>query len=202
MLVPATNANLIKGFCLANYNQEITFLHFADDTLLFFYAEGEQLCNINVILSCFEVVLGLIVNFFRSELIGNRVNGNRLALLADHFGWRACSLPLFYLGLPLCIGVASKSLWSLVLEWLEKKLSLWANYLSLGGRINLIEDVLANLPVYFMSLFNCMRLSSALKNYKGISYVMERRRKRTKLSSAKEKGGLGISPLKEMNLVS
>ena len=41
----------------------------------------------------------------------------------DFVGCIAGSLPSSYLGLPLCIGVASKSLWSPELERLEKKLS-------------------------------------------------------------------------------
>ena len=61
-----------------------------------------------------------------------------------------------YLGLPLCRGQANKMVWNLVLERVERKLSTWkANYLSLGGRITLIMEVMGNLPIYFMSILEC-----------------------------------------------
>lgn len=100
---------------------------------------------------------GLRVNFFKSEMIGVRVNEDRLKMLANLFECKDGSLPSSYLGLPLCCGEASKSLWSTVIEGLEKNLPLWnANYLSFGGRITLIKASLANLPIYFMSLFKCL----------------------------------------------
>ena len=97
----------------------------------------------------------LRVNFFKSEMIGVRVEDTQLAMLADFFGCKVGSLPKSYLGLPLCVGMASKALWSLV-ERMKKRLALWkANYLSLGGRITLIKATLANLPIYFTSMFKC-----------------------------------------------
>lgn len=85
--------------------------------------------------------------------MGIKVPKDRIARLADVLGCKGSSLPS-YLGLPLCIGAVSASLWNTVLERLEKKLSLWeANYLSFGGRITLIKAALANLPIYFMSIF-------------------------------------------------
>ena len=61
-------------------------------------------------------------------------------------GCGAGSLPATYLGLQLCLGVASKVLWSPVVERMERKLALWkAKYLSLGGH-TIIKLDLSNLP--------------------------------------------------------
>eukprot|EP00268_Persea_americana_P046828 TRINITY_DN48445_c0_g1_i1.p1 TRINITY_DN48445_c0_g1~~TRINITY_DN48445_c0_g1_i1.p1 ORF type:complete len:114 (-),score=18.34 TRINITY_DN48445_c0_g1_i1:96-437(-) len=101
--------------------REITQLQFVDDAILFCEAEEEQLRNIKVILLCFEAVSSLRVNFFKSELIGIRVDESHLQNLTDLIGYKAGALPSTYLGLPLCYGAASKSLWMPVLERLEKK---------------------------------------------------------------------------------
>ena len=155
MLQAANNANLIKGFCPANDDQVISHLQFTD-TLLFCDTNEFQLLNVKAILLCLEAVSGLRVNFFKSEMIGVRVEDTHLASLADILGCKVGSLPSSYLGLPLCIEVASKALRSPMIERMEKRLSLWkANYLSLGGRITLIKAALANLPIYFMSMFRC-----------------------------------------------
>lgn len=45
-------------------------LQFADDTSIFGGADSDNFFNVKVILLCFEAVLGLKVNFFKSELIG------------------------------------------------------------------------------------------------------------------------------------
>eukprot|EP00268_Persea_americana_P008169 TRINITY_DN13144_c0_g1_i12.p1 TRINITY_DN13144_c0_g1~~TRINITY_DN13144_c0_g1_i12.p1 ORF type:complete len:489 (+),score=85.97 TRINITY_DN13144_c0_g1_i12:613-2079(+) len=156
MLHAGVNANLFEGFRPANTILEISHLQFADDTLLFCNADEDQLRNVKAILFYFEAVSGLRVNFFKSELIGIKVNEDHLNRLANIFGCKAVTLPSTYLGLPLCGGTSTNSLWSPVLERMEKKLSLWkAKYLSLGGRVTLIKAALTNLPIYFMSLFKC-----------------------------------------------
>ena len=66
------------------------------------------------------------------------------------------SLPTTYLGLPLCSRMANKFLWNPVVERMEKKVTTWkANYLSLGGRMNLIRSALSSLPIYYMSICKC-----------------------------------------------
>lgn len=68
----------------------------------------------------------------------------------------AYSFPTLHLGLLLCLGAASKVVWDPILERKEKKLALWKEkYLSLGSHITLIKSVLSNLPIYFLSVFNC-----------------------------------------------
>lgn len=58
------------------------------------------------------------------------------------------SLLTSYLGLPLCLESSSKALWNLIVERVERRLIGWkARYLSVGGRIILIQAVLSNLSV-------------------------------------------------------
>lgn len=62
------------------------------------------------------------------------------------------------LGLLLCLARTPKSIRNSILERVEKLLSsLKAGYLLVGGRITLINVVLSNLPIYYMSLLRCPR---------------------------------------------
>lgn len=57
--------------------------------------------------------------------------------------------------MPLEGNPRSLSFWDPVMERVHKKLASWKKpYISLGGRITLIEVALANGPVYYMPLFH------------------------------------------------
>lgn len=105
IMYASANANLLKGFFPLNDDQEITDLQFADDRILFYNVEEDQLRNIKAILLCFESASGFIVNFFRSELIGTKVNENHLQVVANLLGAKlehsdlptwVCHLPTLY----------------------------------------------------------------------------------------------------------
>ena len=63
----------------------ISHLQFADDTLIFFEANEVQVKNVKAFLLCFEVVSSWKINFFKSQLIGIRVEDQAISKLADVF---------------------------------------------------------------------------------------------------------------------
>lgn len=65
----------------------------------------DQLRNVKATLLSFEAVLGLKVNFFKSELIGTRAEESVLCKYADILGCRVGDLPVSYLGLPFMLGI-------------------------------------------------------------------------------------------------
>ena len=55
-----------------------------------------------------------------------------------------------YLGMPMGTSFKTASIWNLVLEKMEKKLSGWKRlYLSKDGRLMLLKSTLSSLPMYF-----------------------------------------------------
>ncbi|XP_070039541.1 uncharacterized protein [Nicotiana tomentosiformis] len=58
------------------------------------------------------------------------------------------SFPTTYLGLPLGAKHKSVEAWNAVIEKVEKRLATWQmQYLSMGGRVTLINSVLDNIPI-------------------------------------------------------
>lgn len=120
--------------------------------IVWFRSEPDPFAPLMVaILWCFEAVFVLKVNLFKSAFLGILVEENVLRTLADSWGarwvlYRHCTLVC------LCSGRVSKTLWNSVVEKVEYNLAFWkAKYLSLWGRITLIQLALAKLPIYLMS---------------------------------------------------
>ncbi|WMV45909.1 hypothetical protein MTR67_039294, partial [Solanum verrucosum] len=156
MIRRARENGWIRGFC-ANRNMgnamEISDLLYADDSLVFCEAEVTQIRHLRAILTIFECVSGLHVNWQKSCLyLVNQVPN--MQILAENLGCQVASLPTKYLGMPL--GAKNKELevWNEILQRSERKLARWkSQYLSLGGRLTLIKSVMDGQPTYMMSLF-------------------------------------------------
>ena len=117
--------NLIWGFQVGAVNSvgvQISHLLFADDTILFCNASKEQLLSIRLALSCFQAFMGSKVNVGKSEIVPVG-EVNNLAALASILQCRVGSLPMKYLGMPLGTSFKTASIWNLILEKMEKKLS-------------------------------------------------------------------------------
>ena len=158
MIKVARNTNYLRGFEVAtnpNFvpNLAVTHLQYANDTLIFCDAEEGQLLILRSILVLFEGVSGLHINWRKSMLflINEVTNIEELSrILRGEVG----TLPTTYLGVPLGDKSNSMNIWSSVMEKCEKKLFRWkSHYLSLGGRVTLINSVLDALPTYMMSIF-------------------------------------------------
>lgn len=106
-----------------------------------------------VIFIIFEVISGLHINWSKSHFyLVNEVNG--FQELTNILRRKIKELPVIYLGMPLRAKSKSKGIWNEVLKKCAKKLvNLKSQYLSLGGRLILINSVLDALPTYMMSLF-------------------------------------------------
>nr|XP_009804761.1 PREDICTED: uncharacterized protein LOC104249929 [Nicotiana sylvestris] len=167
----------------------------------------EQLRFLRIILVLFEGISGLHINWRKSHLFPiNKVpEMEHLALI---LGGEVGSLPAIYLGMPLGAKSKSKLIWNSVIEKCEKKLARWkSQYLSLGGRLTLINSDLDSLPTYMMSLFPIPagvteRLDRLRRSFlwqgnkeKKVVHLV----KWKSLTIGKTHGGLGIRNLKNQN---
>ena len=97
---------------------------------------------------------GLQVNFHKSMVIGVGTEAQVVQNEMDFMGCKIESFPFKYLGIPLSgIGFCSCN-WDLIVDRFERCLTGWiGRFLSFGGKVALISSVLANLPIYYLSIF-------------------------------------------------
>jgi hypothetical protein len=114
----------------------------------------DQARNIKLLLSAFEQMSGLKINFHKSELFyfgQSKVDESQYAKL---FSCQIGSYPFRYLGIPMHFRKLSNKDWEKIEERIEKKLSSWkGKYLSVRGRLVLINSVLTSLPMFMLSFF-------------------------------------------------
>ncbi|GKU94711.1 hypothetical protein SLEP1_g8164 [Rubroshorea leprosula] len=96
---------------------------------------------------------GLKVNYRKSSLIGVNTDEEWTRKMSWLLNCKTASLPCKYLGMPLGANPRRIDTWKPLIETFRRKLSVWkGKFLSLGGRITLINSVLSSLPVFLMSL--------------------------------------------------
>ena len=110
--------------------------------------------NMKLILTIFEQLSGLKINYHKSELF---CFGEAKEVESDYmniFGCQVVETPHTYLGIPLHYKRISNKDWKIIEDRFERKLSTWkGKLLSYGGRLTLINSVLSNLSVYMLSFF-------------------------------------------------
>ncbi|WMV40242.1 hypothetical protein MTR67_033627 [Solanum verrucosum] len=212
MLRTAQTRGWIRGFNANMNNRQglaISHLQYADDTLIFCDADSSQLKYLRVILILFEAISGLHINWRKSFIFPvNEVP--RINMLANILGGKIGDLPTTYLGMPLGDKSRSKGIWNNILEKCEKKLVNWkSQYLSLGGRVTLINSVLDALPTYMMSVFHMPanvidRMDAIRRNFLWQGNCDPNNHKFhlvkwDQVILSKKEGGLGIRNLKIQN---
>nr|CAE04633.3 OSJNBa0028I23.15 [Oryza sativa Japonica Group] len=186
----------------------LSILQYADDTILFMEHDLEDAKNLKLVLSAFERLSGLKINFHKSELLcfGKAIEVEReYALL---FGCKTGSYTLKYLGLPMHYRKLSNKDWKEVEERFQKRLGSWkGKLLSVGGRLVLINSVLSSLAMYMLSFFEVPKgIIKKLDYYRSrFFWQSDEHKKKYRLArwsvlcKPKECGGLGIQNLEVQN---
>ncbi|GKV16979.1 hypothetical protein SLEP1_g27539 [Rubroshorea leprosula] len=199
----------LEGVEVGNKNFRISHLQYADDTILFGKATEENVWAMKGILRAFELVSGLKINFNKSQLVELGVEDDWL----NKMSWVMCckkgALPIKYLGITVGGSCKRIAFWKPLVEIFERKLASWkGRYLSLGGRITLINSVLSSLPVFWMSMYVIPKgtiflldkirrkfLWGGSKGGKRINWVNWEN-----VCKEKHLGGLGVKDLRKFNL--
>lgn len=64
------------------------------------------------------------------------------------------SLPFKFLGIPMAANPRKCSTWDPIVTILKKRLQKWkGRFMSIGGRVTLINSVLNSMPLYFFSFY-------------------------------------------------
>jgi hypothetical protein len=79
----------------------LSILQYADDTILLLDDDLEKAKNLKIVLSAFEKLSGLKINFHKSELFSFGETKDRSSEYVELFGCKEGSLPFKYLGIPM-----------------------------------------------------------------------------------------------------
>jgi Reverse transcriptase (RNA-dependent DNA polymerase). len=132
----------------------LSILQYADDTIIFLEHDLQQAKNLKMILSVFEKLFGLKINFHKSKLFCFGQAKEYYDQYSNIFGCKLSSFPIKYLGIPMHVRKLSNRDWKIIEQRIEKKLSSWkGKHLSIGGRLVLINSILSNLAMFMISFF-------------------------------------------------
>ena len=164
--------------------------------------------NMKLILSIFEQLSGLKINFHKSELYWFGKAKEMQNEYREIFGCEVGSLPLKYLGIPIHYRKLLIKEWKMIEDRFEKKLGCWASkMLSYGDRLVLINSVLSSLPMFLLSFFQIpMGVRKRLDYFRSRFFWQSEQHKRkyrlTKwniICRPKDQGRLGIEDLQIKN---
>lgn len=154
ILKKAEQVGLVKGFIIGDDSLKVSHLQFVDNTISFLNAKKENIKNMKMCLSIFEVIDGFSVNMDKSCMARIHVDQSMLMELASVMGCQLGALPLKYLEMPLGGNPKVVAFWDPVVKKVSKKFVAWKkSYISFGGHITLIKVALAKILVYYMSFF-------------------------------------------------
>jgi hypothetical protein len=101
MLIKAAMHNQITGLMHEIIPTGIISMQYADDTLLFLKNNLENMVNLKWILSYFERMSGMIINFHKCDLIAITVEEEEAQTVAQSLCCGVGQFPMKYLGVPL-----------------------------------------------------------------------------------------------------
>ena len=97
LLVNAREMGVISGFEASRNGEVISYLQFADDTILFSSTKREKIMALKRILRCFQLIFYLKVNISKSGLVGVGCLGEtaRSWVAMLHCKWEETSYIIF-----------------------------------------------------------------------------------------------------------
>jgi len=206
LISKAVEVRLLEGWKVASNGPTVPILQFSDDTLLFLSPNTKKMQNLRCLLLMFEAASGLKINLNKSTIIGMGDCPN-LDEMAEIMGCQVGKLPSPYLGLPLRANHKSMDIWSTVIERIER-LDAWKGmYLSKGGKLTMLKSVLANLPIYFLSMFSppqkvIARIEHIQRNFLWDTYEGDKRLHLVgwnHICKLETQGGLGVRSIKHVS---
>jgi len=162
----ALKANMLTSLKIGSKELEMCILQFADDTLFLCEDSLNNVLNLKAILRGFELASGLKINFHNLRLAGFSVQSNIVACFTKILNCTQIGVSFKYLGLDVGGKPRKKQLWEPVITKLKARFSIWkGRFLSLAGRICLINYVMAAVPQFYLSMFKapasvCKRIIS------------------------------------------
>jgi len=125
LIARAKEAGQIEGVIPHLVQDGLSILQYADDTVIFMSHDVEKAVNMKLILSTFEQLSGLKINFHKSEIFCFGKAKEHEVFYSQLFGCGVGKFPFRYLGLPMHTRKLSNKDWQSIENRIENKLSGW-----------------------------------------------------------------------------
>jgi hypothetical protein len=125
LIEKAKSLGFFEGLVPHLVDDGLSILQYADDTILFIEDDLVKAKGLRLVLSAFEKLSGLKINFHRSELFCFGEANNKIKEYIWLFGCKEGAFPFRYLGIPMSPRKLSNGDWRMVEERFKKKLSSW-----------------------------------------------------------------------------
>jgi hypothetical protein len=154
-LAKAASNSLIKGLLPQVVPGGVISLQYADDTILFLESDIHMARILKWILTCFENLSGLRINYHKSDLMTINLSEACAKEFAQVFCCNLGSFPFKYLGVPLHFTKLRREDLQPIIDRIIKKISGWRGKLiSYEGKLILIKTCLASIPTYLLLVLN------------------------------------------------
>jgi hypothetical protein len=162
----AVDAGLIKGLGSDLVDNGVISLQYADDTILFVEKNETYTQNLKWILTCFELMSGMRINYHKSELVPINISeAEEVQIYANVFGCPVGAFPIKYLGIPLHYTKLRREDIQPLIDKIGKRIAGWrGKLLTQAGRMVLIKTCLASIPVYLLTFIKFPRWAINLIN--------------------------------------
>jgi len=208
LIARAKEVGQIEGVIPHLVQDGLSILQYADDMVIFLGHDVDKALNLKLILSTFEQLSGLKINFHKSEIFCFGRAKEHQEFYSQLFGCEMGNYHFRYLGLPMHTRKLSNKDWLDIEKRIEKKLSGWkGKMLSVGGRLVLINTVLSSLPMFMLSFFETPKgVLEKINCFRSRFYWQSDQHKRKYrlakwelMCQPKIQGGLGIHNLELQN---
>jgi hypothetical protein len=146
----AKEARVLRLPIDVGYTTNFPIIQYADDTLLIMEACPQQLFVLKEILNTFAYSTGLKVNYSKSSIYPINILNERLSHLAATFNCQAENMSFTYLGLPLSLNKPTVQDCMPLVHRMERKLINTSNFLTQGGKLQMVNSVLSSLATFYM----------------------------------------------------
>lgn len=163
VLVKAAAGNLISGLCPTVCPGVIMCLQYVDDTILFLENSIEEYTNLTMVLTCFEKVSGMKINYTKSELISINMSVEETNPFVEDLGCKKGNFIIKYPVIHLHYDKLRREDIQPLIDKILKGITCWrGKLLSYKCRLVLIHTCLANIPDYLLSFFKFPKWATEL----------------------------------------
>lgn len=207
-LLNRASANGSIGFHPRTQSTRLTHLSFADDLLIFIDGSLSSVQHVLQVLREFELRSGLAVSVQKSSFFSSGLSQLEIDVIQASTGMPHGTLPVRYLGVPLCTRKLSLIHCEQLIQQVKAKFTSWTvKTLSFAGRLLLIKTVIAGITNFWCSSFvlpkACVKRINSLCGvflWKGnIEVPPQARVAWATVTKPKSEGGLGVIDLAQWN---